>query len=582
MQDRAGDVVRDVGDQVPWRRHEIPDRALEDVVVDEPQRRVGDGVGEAPAQVVDHPRIDLDGHDVGAGGQQGTGQDADAGPDLEDLACVRARACGVRDGRRRRVERGRRDDRLEHRGVGQEVLAEAPIRAQAVGGQVPAEGLGSEVARIERVDDARTGRRRRALVARSDISPRPAAATVRRPRSSPARSPARNRRLPAAPIMAALSVHRLGRGMISSAPSAAARSPSAARRAALAATPPPTMIERAEVRSAAIAVLVASTSTTDAWNAAASPPTSSSGMATPSSAVPPQASMRRRRTAVLRPLKLKSSVSPSQARGNGAGAPAMPSDGSRAPDSRGEPGLGRDLDRGTTRVRQPEHPSDLVEGLAGGVVDRAPEQPVVERATHLDEQGVAAADDEADGREGRWRARLATLEQPCRVEVALEVVDGHQRSVVQEGQRLGHRQADQERRRQTRAVGHRDGVDLGRAGQAGAIERLVEDGQHPAQVRPGRDLGHDAAGRSVERRLAGDDGGGDRSPALDDGDRGLVTARLDRQDAKVGRRRSRPRPTLSRRHRAPRVRWAAVRGRARRAVARVGPASPPRAAPRWS
>jgi hypothetical protein len=148
---------------------------------------------------------------------------------------------------------------------------------------------------------------------------------------------------------------------------------------------------------------------------------------------------------------------------------------------------------------------------------------------------MAAADDEADRREGRWRTGLATLEQPCRVEMAFEVVHRHERAVVQEGQRLGHRQADQERAGQTRAVGHRDGVDLGGAGQAGPMECLVEDGQHPAEVRPGRDFGHDAAGRSVERRLAGHDGGGDRAPALDDGDRGLVTARLDGQDAQVCR-----------------------------------------------
>ena len=252
VQDRARDVVRDVGDQVPRRPDEVTDRTVEDVVVDEAEGRVGDGVGEASAQVVDHaadrPRRPRRGR---RRAKQGTGQDADAGPDLEDLPRVRAGARLARTRWHRCIERGRGDDRLEHGGVGQEVLAVASIRAQAVGGQVPAEGFGSEVARIEGIDDACIGRSRRAL--RRSLGHQPA--TSRRdgeaPRSSPARSPARNRRLPAAPIMAALSVHRPGRGMISSAPSAAARSSSAARRPALAATPPPTMIERAEMRWAA-------------------------------------------------------------------------------------------------------------------------------------------------------------------------------------------------------------------------------------------------------------------------------------------------------------------------------------------
>ena len=68
------------------------------------------------------------------------------------------------------------------------------------------------------------------------------------------------------------------------------------------------------------------------------------------------------RTAVFRPLKLKSSRSSSRRNGRG-NAYAF-----------GLPPRGRRLDRRAAGIRQPEHAGHLVEGLAGGVVDRAAEQ----------------------------------------------------------------------------------------------------------------------------------------------------------------------------------------------------------------
>ena len=59
------------------------------------------------------------------------------------------------------------------------------------------------------------------------------------------------------------------------------------------------------------------------------------------------------------------------------------------------------------------------------------------------------------------------------------------------------------------------------------------DGHDPAQVGPRRDLGHDAAGRRVERDLAGDDVGVDPPAVLDQGDAGLVAAGLDREEQRA-------------------------------------------------
>ena len=56
-----------------------------------------------------------------------------------------------------------------------------------------------------------------------------------------------------------------------------------------------------------------------------------------------------------------------------------------ADDSDGHP-----LDRRTARVAEAEEAGDLVERLAGGVVDGLAEQPVVARGAHLDEHRVSA------------------------------------------------------------------------------------------------------------------------------------------------------------------------------------------------
>ena len=83
---------------------------------------------------------------------------------------------------------------------------------------------------------------------------------------------------------------------------------------------------------------------------------------------------------------------------------------------------------------------------------------------HLDEERVAARHDQRDERERRRLAlRLARVEQPARVDVALEVVDRDERLAVRPGERLGEVDADEQRAREARAVGDRDGVDVARS-----------------------------------------------------------------------------------------------------------------------
>ena len=103
------------------------------------------------------------------------------------------------------------------------------------------------------------------------------------------------------------------------------------------------------------------------------------------------------------------------------------------------------VDRRAARIPEVEEAGDLVERLAGGVVDRLAEHPVAAVTLHLDQHRVAARDEQHDERELERRV----LEER-RVQVRLEVVDADERHVPRQRQRLGRRHADQQGADQTR------------------------------------------------------------------------------------------------------------------------------------
>ena len=176
MQDRAGDVVRQVGDDVVRRLHE-PDQVLvERIALDQPQRL--DAL-EPLAQEGRQAAIELDRGHLGAGRQQPAGEQAEPRADLEDPPA------------RRRIRLG--EDRVEDVGIGQEVLRQGVACA--------------EPGRAERERGPSPGRRGPTAAAAHRAA---SGSDGRASRSSPARSPAANRRAPAAPIIAPLSVHSAG------------------------------------------------------------------------------------------------------------------------------------------------------------------------------------------------------------------------------------------------------------------------------------------------------------------------------------------------------------------------------------
>ena len=180
MQDRAGDVVRQVRDHVVRRR-----------------RRGGSGPGRARRP----PRA---GAGPASSGSANRSRRNAASPRSSSTAVTAAPASSSapvsspRPGPISRMPRpgagrGLGEDRVEHVDVGEEVLRH----------RVP----GAQAGRAE----ASPGPRRRPGAAGPRRSPgRPAGSDGRASRSRPARSPAANRRPPAAPIMAPLSVHSAG------------------------------------------------------------------------------------------------------------------------------------------------------------------------------------------------------------------------------------------------------------------------------------------------------------------------------------------------------------------------------------
>ena len=202
----------------------------------------------------------------------------------------------------------------------------------------------------------------------------------------------RRRCQPAAAIMAALSVHiaRLGRNPWI--PSRSHASRICSRSSELAATPPPSTMPVAPTSAAARRALVTSTSTTAAWNDAATSVGRHVGM------LAHVVDDRR-----LQPAEARSRARrPCIARGN--------ADRLRVAVER------RPIDRRTARVAEVEEPCDLVERLAGGVVDRLAEQPVPAVVLHLDEHRVPARHQQHDAagtRASDPRARRRRGGPPC-------------------------------------------------------------------------------------------------------------------------------------------------------------------------
>ena len=128
--------------------------------------------------------------------------------------------------------------------------------------------------------------------------------------------------------------------------------------------------------------------------------------------------------------------------------------------------------------------------------------------------------------------------------MALEVIDGQQRLVVRESQRLGGHDAHHHPADQTRSTGGGNAVKFVEA-QSGLVQRLDEESVEAFEMGAGGDLRHDATEAAMLGELGIDDIGADEAERrsdsgyadirrLDHGDRGLVAACFDTQHAHAG------------------------------------------------
>ncbi len=117
--------------------------------------------------------------------------------------------------------------------------------------------------------------------------------------------------------------------------------------------------------------------------------------------------------------------------------------------------------------------------------------------SHLDQDGVAARDDQGHDRKDRVDTlAVGWIVEPGRVHVALQVIDADQGEVVDPGQRLGEVDPYEKRASQAGPIRDGDGIDL-RPAHARIGPRLVEGGHDPAKMGARGDLGHDPARRGM-------------------------------------------------------------------------------------
>jgi hypothetical protein len=193
---------------------------------------------------------------------------------------------------------------------------------------------------------------------------------------------------------------------------------------------------------------------------------------------------------------------------------------------------GQPVDLDSTRVAQPEQPRPLVERLAGGIVERRPddlERPLV---AHVEEQRVPAAREQA-----QERRLYGVRPRKERRDVAVQVVDRDERQPPRPGERLRRGDADQKRPDQAGALRDTDSLDVAELGVR-VGERLPQRRQDQLEMVPGRDLRDDAAVRRVQLGLRGDDVGEHAAVPGDERGGGLVTRGLDPENQALARSRT--------------------------------------------
>ena len=179
------------------------------------------------------------------------------------------------------------------------------------------------------------------------------------------------------------------------------------------------------------------------------------------------------------------------------------------------------LDRRPAGIAEAEQLRALVEGLARGIVDGRAETAIA--PDPFDDQRLAMAAGNQQQQIGKWDIRDKAHAQ----RMAFEMIDRDKGQLAGKGDRFGLHHADDDAADEARPArrGHRVEVAETDAGRAqGLFDHRVE----MIEMRPRRDLGHDAAkgpmlGGLREHDIAADEG----RLVAHHGGGGLIAARLD-------------------------------------------------------
>ena len=187
------------------------------------------------------------------------------------------------------------------------------------------------------------------------------------------------------------------------------------------------------------------------------------------------------------------------------------------------------IERRAAREPEAEQACDLVERLAGGVIEGLAEHHMPEQFGDVDEHRVTARDDQGDVRRiGR------TVLQEVRPVVPFQVVDADQRRAGRERERLGGSHPHEERPDQSGTDRHGDAVHVIEVA-SGPLERIREERVERLDVRARRHLRDHPPEPLMEMLLAGDQVGADPEAVLEHRDGCLVARRFDPERDHAGR-----------------------------------------------
>ena len=180
---------------------------------------------------------------------------------------------------------------------------------------------------------------------------------------------------------------------------------------------------------------------------------------------------------------------------------------------------------GPSGIPEAQELGHLVEGLARRVVAGAAQQAVVAAGRNFVEARVAPGHHQGEGGEGKL-----SVGQERGLQVAGDMVDGHERLALRIGQALGDLHPHEERAHEPGALGDRDRVEVGQL-QLRFGEGLPDDGNDVLDVMARGQLGHHPAVGGVEGGL-GRDHARQHAPAVfHHRGRRLVARRFDGEQA---------------------------------------------------